>query len=104
MPGFSQSINLAAPSTRLWALVPGLRELMLVGLVVVALYGRTTKLGKARRRLPRAWFVRPRVRTQPRALRWIVDRWMLVFALLAGAGVVAWVATSSWVIRSWALP
>ncbi len=38
-------------------------------------------------------------RNQSVILHWIVDRWVLVFALLTGAVVLAWVATSAFVVR-----
>ena len=38
-------------------------------------------------------------RNEPKILRWVVDRWFLVFAFLLGVLVLAWVATSTLMVR-----
>jgi hypothetical protein len=74
----------------LWGFfLPGPRELALVVLVVIALYGRSilARGGKIRptagRRLPR----------RPGHRAWVVERWPWAFAAIASAAAAAWVVT-----------
>ena len=103
MSGLSLTIHHTTLATRIWGIVPGIREVVLVAMVVVALYGRTHRVRQSRFFGSLGRLVRSsgRGRSQPAILRWLVDRWLLVFTLLAGAGVLAWVATSSHVVRAW---
>ena len=106
MPGLPPILHHATQAIRTWALVPGFREWVLVALVVVALYGRSdrSRLGRWSAAAGR-WFPRPgRLRPGSRAVRWAVERWRPVLALLAGAAVAAWVATSLRVVRVQSVP
>ena len=103
MSGFSLSLYQSTPSTRIWAIVPGIREIILVILVVVALYGRSGKVRSGRFFSSGGWTNRPSGRKPPAAFLWLMDRWWLVLATLAGVGVAAWVTTSWIVARAWAL-
>jgi len=102
--GLSLTIHQSTLATRIWALVPGIRELVLLALVVVALYGRTNQVRQSRFFAPLSRLVRPsgRGRRWPVFSQWLVDRWLLVLAVLAGVGVLAWVATSFRVVQAWA--
>ena len=80
------------------SLLPGIREWALVALVVVAFYGRSVRV-RPRRPAPAA-----QTGDRPAALGWLVERWKLAFAVLAGMAVAAWLATSSLVARWSAAP
>ena len=77
----------------LWGFLPGPREWLLVGLVVVALYGRSELARRAIARVVRPWTTRPLgANGRPRPA-WMDDRWFLVIAAVASAAVAAWVVT-----------
>ena len=79
-----------------WGLLPGPRELILVALVVVALYGRSESVRRGLPRLIRPWTSRPvRAKGHP-ARGWLADRWFIVVASAAAAAVAAWIVT--WMI------
>jgi len=99
VPGLSSTIDYATPSTRILALVPGFREWVLVALVVVALYGRSAQV-----RPGRFFAFRRPGRNHSAALNWLVDHWWLMFATLAGLGVLAWLATSFRIMRQSVAP
>lgn len=100
MPGSSLSIPESTWTIRTWAILPGVREWALVVLVVIALYGRSRPARIGRFFAPLERWVRPsRPRLEPAWIRWVVDRWPLVLALLAGVGIAAWLATSLRVAR-----
>ena len=84
------------PSLWLWGLLPGPREVILVALVVVALYGRSPTVRRALPRVLRPWTTRPdRAKGRP-AQGWLADRWFIVVAAAAASAVAAWVVT--WMI------
>ena len=97
MPGLSLTLHQSTLATRTWALVPGIREAIVVALVVVALYGRSMRVGN---RWPFA--VGSPAGSRPDLFLWLLDRRWLVLAFLVGASLAAWVATSLQVIQTWA--
>ena len=76
----------------LWGFLPGPREWVLVGLVVVALYGRSELARRGFARVVRPWTTRPFGATGPQP-SWLADRWFLIVAAVASAAVAAWVVT-----------
>ncbi len=83
-----------APLGWLWGLLPGPRELALVALVVVALYGRSETARRGFARLVRPWTTRPSgAKGPPPRPVWWADRWFLAFVTIASAAVVAWIVT-----------
>ena len=106
MPGLSFTINPAPLTIRTWALLPGVREWVLVALVVVAVVSRAGPVRSNRFLATLGRLIRPTRRGQPEpvVIRWLLDRWKLVVALLAGAVVVAWVATTLRVVEFWDNP
>ena len=96
MPGSPFSIPASTLATRTWAILPGVREWVLLALLVVALFGRSNPNPSGRSLAPLGRWLRPLIlgRREPAWVSWMVDRWRLVLALLAGAGLFAWVATS----------
>ena len=91
MSGLSLTIQQTTLTTRTWALLPGIREWVLVALVVVAVYARSGPVRSNRYLASLGRLVRPtrRGRPEPAVVRWLADRWMLVLALLAGVGAVS---------------
>ncbi len=77
----------------LWGLLPGPRELLLVALVVVTLYGRSETARHGFARLVRPWKARPDGAKGRPASSWMADRWFVVLAASAAAAVAAWVVT-----------
>jgi hypothetical protein len=76
----------------LWGFLPGPRELALVALVVVALYGRSETARRGFARLARPWTTRPGETSATNPAR-LADRWLLVVTAIASAAVAAWVVT-----------
>ena len=100
---------LAASGPLLAFLIPGVREVVLVALVALALYGRTGSrlllrtrygrlLGPVLARVPaRAPANKPKA---PKAIPRRRGRWFWAFALTLAAAVAAWVATQAVVVKN----
>jgi hypothetical protein len=80
----------------LWGLLPGTREWLLVALVVVALYGRSSLVRQGVARLVRPWKTRSSGTNRPPKSAWLADHWFLLFAAIASSSVAAWIVT--WMI------
>ncbi len=77
----------------IWGFLPGPRELVLVALVVVALYGRSETVRRGLPRVLRPWTTRPARAKGDAARGWLADRWFIVVASAAAAAVAAWIVT-----------
>ena len=86
-------MTIPLPSLWLWGLLPGPREVLLVALVVVALYGRSETVRRALPRVLRPWTTRPLGAKDRPVQAWLADRWFVVIAAAAAAAVAAWVVT-----------
>ncbi len=95
-PGILDRLSHPAILGWLWGFLPGPRELALLALVVVALYGRSDLARRGFARVVRPWTTRPPGAKGEPKLAWLDDRWFLVVGLIASAAVAAWVVT--WMI------
>lgn len=107
MPGFSPTITTDAAlgwPRPLVALIPGVREWLLLALVVVALFGRAGLTRPARAVARWGSVARRRSRQPAGRLRWLTDRWFVAVVCLAGIGVAAWVLMAWRVARGGQAP
>lgn len=100
--------------TGLWAML-GLKEVVIVGLVALALYGRTGLRHTHHARTVWSWILprravraprrAPAPTPQPRSF-WAVSHWasgerlFWALALVASAAVAAWIITRTWIVST----
>jgi hypothetical protein len=93
LSGLTNRLTCLTNSGWVVGLLPGPREVFLVALVVLALYGRSELARRGFARLFRPWTTRPAGANGVSKPSWLSDRWFLLIAIVASAAVAAWVVT-----------
>ena len=85
-------MTIPLPSLWLWGLLPGPREVFVVAMLVLVLFGKSRV---ARRGLPR--LIRPWTSRTPghAGLDWLADRWFAVAVVAVATWVVTWMIVAN---------